>query len=197
MAQKPDGANILNPHLVLDSAFGSMEMVRQITDWGGLATISFPQGHESHLWKYLTTGYAVNHWRGLFNPENEFVAVSQTIKDSKGNINFKHIVSSAFDAESWEVDRAEHGSGDFADSGTEERGAEKIPKYTPEELNEKTVKELKDICQKFNIRRGPAPRNHSPACLSYLTLVFPPFSPYPLLSTFLSLIDRKRQACYD
>jgi hypothetical protein len=106
------------------------------------------------------------------------------MRDVKGKIQFKHVMTSGFQADLWEGDRAHDRSGDSADSGTEDPAEEKIPEYTLEDLNKLKVGQLKDICQKFNIRRGPAPRSSSTACPFPDPPLFLVFRLFCFLSTF-------------
>jgi len=50
------------PHIVADAAFGSIEILKKITTWGGSATLSCPQTVMPWIWELLSHNLPPSHW---------------------------------------------------------------------------------------------------------------------------------------
>jgi hypothetical protein len=55
------------PHFVADAAFGSLELVKKISEWGGKATLSFNINNNTWLWNCLTFSLPPGHWRAAIH----------------------------------------------------------------------------------------------------------------------------------
>lgn len=54
------------PHVVADSAFGSLQMLKDITAAGWTGTLSMPCNEPSYLWNVLNMNVPPNHWRAAY-----------------------------------------------------------------------------------------------------------------------------------
>ena len=96
------------PHIIADSAFGSLSLLKDIERWGGHATLSFSILKESWLWNSLCHAVPINHWRAaVLNPtpsdqetnRNQWIAAVSVIENRSHKFVAKKIVTNAFSAD--------------------------------------------------------------------------------------------------
>jgi hypothetical protein len=51
------------PHFVADRAFGSWELINEVKQWGGIATLAFPSGTCGEVWNLLVHNLPLDCWR--------------------------------------------------------------------------------------------------------------------------------------
>mmetsp|Transcript_17206 Transcript_17206/g.23916 ORF Transcript_17206/g.23916 Transcript_17206/m.23916 type:complete len:125 (+) Transcript_17206:182-556(+) len=82
------------PHLCADSAFGSFELMKDIVDWGGKATMSVAQ-EPQWLWKVLSYSVPPGHWRATQSPTLVASVHAKLNKENNCTI-YKHLISNAY-----------------------------------------------------------------------------------------------------
>lgn len=81
LERKPD----LHPHLVVDSAFGSLEKLRDIVNTGGNATMSMPATTKPWLWELLDFKCGIDEGRLALLPSDDVVVSSFKVLTESGN----------------------------------------------------------------------------------------------------------------
>jgi len=87
----------MKPHIIADSAFGSLTLLDEITKWGGHGTFSVSSNSMTWLWNILGKNVPATCWRAIINEDN-VVASSTRIVDSKGAFVQKNVISNAYTA---------------------------------------------------------------------------------------------------
>lgn len=134
------------PHIVADAAFGSIDILKEITEWGSVATLSCPVGNSAWLWETLSTNLPAWNWRGAHNEELQIVASVHAATDDKGGLVHQQLLSTGFKAIA--VDQIE------AEDEPEKEKESDMPRFTREALQSLTVDKLKTLCKTYNIRQG-------------------------------------------
>ncbi len=75
----------LRPHLVVDSAFGSFEKLRDIVNAGGNATMSMPSTTKPWLWELLDFGCGIDEGRLALLPLENIIVSSYKVLTETGN----------------------------------------------------------------------------------------------------------------
>ena len=75
----------LYPHLVVDSAFGSFEKLRDIVNTGGNATMSMPSTTKPWLWELLDFGCGIDEGRLALLPLENIIVSSYKVLTETGN----------------------------------------------------------------------------------------------------------------
>ena len=70
------------PHSVADSAFGSLQLLNEIEQWGGTGTFACSSTHSSWLWELLTKNVPPIHWHASI--QDNLIASAHTIADPNG-----------------------------------------------------------------------------------------------------------------
>lgn len=90
------------PHIVADSGFGSFTLLKEIAQWGGVATLSIPTNECQKLNLLLSYNLPLNSWRACINNEGIiFSAQCKTIETASGGttVGKKFVISNAFKAQ--------------------------------------------------------------------------------------------------
>ena len=83
--------NHLKPHIVADSAFGGMKIMKRIRDWGGTATIAFNPSYQKKTITSLTThNLAPRSYRTV--AKDGIVLSTNSMVSDRGSMAFKHIL---------------------------------------------------------------------------------------------------------
>lgn len=85
------------PHIVADSAFGSLNLMHEILDWGGTATLSVASTTEESLWRLLGSVLSRNQWNAAQNTRG-VIATCSKIESITGELVQKNILSSGYQA---------------------------------------------------------------------------------------------------
>ena len=88
--------HLKKPHFVTDSAFGVMENLQKIHEWGGKFTSSIPSGTLSWLWESLSYNVPPNSWRAAI--KNQWIASSHTITVDDSFVR-QQVITNAFKCE--------------------------------------------------------------------------------------------------
>lgn len=134
------------PHFVADSAFGSLEMLQEIKDWGGSGTLACSPTVNSYLWDALSLNLPPSHSRNCINSTSDIAAGIRVSEDSS---TYQRVLSTGWyvDTESCTEEEEEEESSDSSDESN-------IVLFSKETLEEKKVKELREICKKYGIKTG-------------------------------------------
>jgi len=54
-------------HIVADSAFGSLNLLKNISSWGGVCTMAVSEKVVPHIWELLARRTGKNFWKALSN----------------------------------------------------------------------------------------------------------------------------------
>jgi hypothetical protein len=133
------------PHIVADAAFGNLDILEEITEWGASATLSCSVGHTPWLWEVLSANLPSGHWRLAEQTSTEILASCHCSTDEKGKRTHQHLLSTGWAAATEEDEPSEEEEVDL-DS--------EMPRFTREALYDLTVAELRDICRRYNIKQG-------------------------------------------
>ncbi len=87
----------MKPQIVADSAFGSLDLMKEVTKWGGHGTFSVSANSMTWIWNILGKNVPATCWRAAINEDN-VIASSTRIVDSKGAFVQKNIISNAYAA---------------------------------------------------------------------------------------------------
>lgn len=129
------------PHFVVDSAFGSIEMVTKVLTWGGQCTIACAPGVEQWLWETLSLHLPGKTWRTAVHTGTEIVA---SIRINAECSTYQRVLSTG-----WETDIKT-----CTTPRSETNIQSRLPRFTADSLQNMTVTELKQICDSYNIRKG-------------------------------------------
>lgn len=85
-------------HVVADSGHGSFSVINQITQWGGVATMSLASNECQQLDKSVAYNLELNKWRAAANKQIIFSAMKKMAETTTGttSITTKYVISSAF-----------------------------------------------------------------------------------------------------
>lgn len=138
--------NLSKPHMVADAAFGSFDILKEISEWGGMGTFSCSSGNTPWLWEMLSTNLPPHSWRAAINVELGVVASIHTATDDKGKKTHQQLLSTGWDT-TLKLPSIEEGV-----VGTGQ--PTQMPRFSKEALTKMTVEDLKKICKTYNIRQG-------------------------------------------
>jgi hypothetical protein len=129
------------PHLVADSAFGSLLALDHLRQWGCVATMACASNKESWVWLLLSKSLPSGHWRAALIGQ---VVYSVTCSaDPKGELHYLKVMSSGYRAVSF--------LSIFPAIGAQQQ-VSSMPLFVPAELKTMTVKQLRVICAKHNVK---------------------------------------------
>lgn len=134
------------PHIIADAAFGNLDILEDITEWGASATLSCAVGQNPWLWEVLSAHLPSGHWRLAEQTTTGILASCHCSTDEKGKRSHQHLLCTG-----WEVDTEE---GDHLGEEEEEVPDSGMPRFTREALHDLTVAELRNICKTHNIKQG-------------------------------------------
>jgi hypothetical protein len=129
------------PHVVADSAFGSVAMAEYITQWGGRATLASSTIRQTWMWNILSYNLPNGHWRAAVM--NGFVFSVTCSVDPKGTLHYLKVITTAF--------RVEHTLA-WASIEAADQGSSRMPVYLRAELQAVTLVDLRKICKKHNVK---------------------------------------------
>jgi len=134
---------IQHPHIVVDAAFGSLDMASTVNDWGGTATLSCNSSTHCFLWEVLSTNLPPGTWRIAYHPETHLLASCHAVTDDNGKKHYQQIISSH-----WTVELP------IEDADGNPTVEDQMPVFKEEELAKLKVAQLREICKKYQIRQG-------------------------------------------
>lgn len=134
------------PHIFADSAFGSLTTMELVENWGGTATFSTPENNCSWLWKVLEYNLPGQHWRVAENQKKWVASCHAIIED--GVRSYQHILTNAL------TTTATATTTTTTTTSVPTSSEESIPVYTEDYLSGLKIKELREICSKYNVRPG-------------------------------------------
>lgn len=82
------------PHIITDSAFGSFELMKEVSEKGFYWTSSIPSDNNNPLWQVLSHNLATGSWRAAM--KDNVIASCSVITSKKGKFVYKHVISNAF-----------------------------------------------------------------------------------------------------
>jgi len=138
----------VRPHIVGDAAFGSLDMMSCVAEWGGTATLSCGINNCAWLWDLLSTDLPPATWRCAVN-EDSIIASVHVATDDRGNKGHQQILASGWTAT---VRPESNAAATSANTPT-------MPHYTAEALGKLKVVELRQICKKYGIKQGKKKAN--------------------------------------
>lgn len=134
------------PHIIADAAFGNLDILEDISEWGATATLSCAVGQNAWLWEVLSSNLPSGHWRLAEQTTTGILASCHCITDDKGKRTYQHLLCTG-----WEGDTEE---GDDMEEEQEAKASPEMPRFTREALRDLTVAEMRDICKHYNIKQG-------------------------------------------
>lgn len=78
-----------------DAAFGNVDVMAKIQEWGGTATFSFNESNATQLWNVLSYKTPPDTWRVAIN-KNGYIASSHTIEDASHKMVRQQVMTTAF-----------------------------------------------------------------------------------------------------
>lgn len=90
------------PHIVADSGFGSIPLLKQISDFGAVGTLSIPINEIDKLNYILSYNLPLNRWRTCVNSEGIICSIQCKMFDNvngSSSIGKKYVISNAFNCE--------------------------------------------------------------------------------------------------
>lgn len=155
---------VRKPHIVADSAFGSLEMLEEIVKWGGHATLACSPTVHTSLWETLSLHLQPNSARACIRRDSRIAASIRTNEDLS---SYQRILSSSWEEEIEESETEEDSAEDNSDSVGEDDSNHaleiekpvQMPLFIEETLSKKTVKELREICRLYAVKTGKKKRD--------------------------------------
>jgi hypothetical protein len=147
------------PHILGDSAFGSFSLLEEIIDWGAGGTFAMQGKFAPYLWEVLSANLPPNTWRAAHNDQGWLASCSKIFDVASGKQTYQQILSTAFPLST--TTSLASASSPAAATDTIENTIAHItpskttmPVYDRATLEKMTVKELREICSKYNIKKG-------------------------------------------
>jgi hypothetical protein len=84
------------PEMLADSAFGSIELLKDIENWGGHGTFSMQSTHQSYIWEVLSAILPPNNWRTACNDKGWIASCSCVEDPNKQKKTYQLILSNAY-----------------------------------------------------------------------------------------------------
>lgn len=148
------GALYKNPHLVVDSAFCSIELIQEISRSGWRCTCAVKSTYYDWLWDLMSYCLPSNRNRFAVNSKLGLSASINTISNAREEKCYQHIFTTSFQPSGGEV-TLENNHIDINHSVVNPLEIpSKIPIFTEENLKKNTLKQLKELCNQFNIKKG-------------------------------------------
>jgi hypothetical protein len=122
--------NLSKPHIVADAAFGSIDMLTKISEWGGTATFSCSSNNVAWLWELLSYNLPIAHWRGAMQPSTGFIAAIHAASDDNRKITYQQLISNSWNGVLKAVERSEDAE------------ATSMPIFTRDHIKNMTIEEL-------------------------------------------------------
>ena len=94
----------IKPHIVADSAFGSLELLKEINTWGGFATFASSINKQQSLWNTLAINTPANTWRAAIN--DCYIFSSHTIYDKNNKIIHQQVMTNGFTFQSSSINNS-------------------------------------------------------------------------------------------
>lgn len=138
------------PSIIGDAAFGSLESLQFISNWGSTGTFSINVTHQAYLWAVLRSDLPPDHWRYAQFKSMPIYASCHCLVSSSNSIVYQQLFTSMV---AGTEDEESSDDTDSSESSSEEEIA-LIPKYTRATLLKMTVANLREITKKFNIKQG-------------------------------------------
>ena len=82
--------HLLKPHIVADSAFGGIKMMKRIREWGGTATIALNPTYQKKITELITQNLAPRSYRTI--AKDGIVLSTSSMVSETGAMVFKHIL---------------------------------------------------------------------------------------------------------
>ena len=171
------------PHLVADSAFGSLMLLEYLKQWGGAATLSFASDNLVDLWEWISSDLPNGTHRIAQNTNKELMgAVRTLVPVGKSKQIYQQILTNGFrhlgsgnlvensDLNQTSSDHPEDGMLSIpppvTNASQEDRNScptniersslttDLIPLFEQDTLLTLKTKELKQTCEKYNIKKG-------------------------------------------
>jgi glutathionyl-hydroquinone reductase len=84
------------PEILADSAFGSIDLLKDIENWGGHGTFSVQSNHQSYIWEALSANLPPNNWRYACNDKGWIASCSCVEDPNKQKKTYQLILSNAY-----------------------------------------------------------------------------------------------------
>lgn len=91
------------PHIIGDAAFGNLDLILKIEQWGGMATFSMNDSNTTWLWDLLSYKTPPDTWRAAVG-KNDIIASLHTLEEKKTQkIVHQQVVINAFSGDVYQL----------------------------------------------------------------------------------------------
>jgi len=149
MMQRWEG--MAKPHFVADSAFGSYDLVKHVTLWGGSITVACPPTTNAWLWEVLSAKLPPNYWRAA---EQRTDGVIASIRVNHDGTTYQRVFSNGWNASQAETLPTATTSEPAQPNSVVPPIPTDMPRFSQETLEKMKVVDLREICKLYNIKTG-------------------------------------------
>lgn len=157
----------IKPHIIGDAAFGNLDVIQKIKQWGGMATFSMNESNTTWLWNLLSYKTPPHTWRAAITNDG-IIGSLHTIEDSSHKMIHQQLITTGFCGTIHQFTNESNTNRGTINSGSKYLSLKQynlkivetvMPIFTSDCLKKKKIVELNEICTKYNIHKGNIKKN--------------------------------------